>query len=122
VQAIAANLLSYRLFLKLSSFLQMAAFFVILGVYFLKPPYRAGLTWVPSFWFLGLFQKLNGARLRWSGRHALRTVAVVCPLAFARLFTGLPSLQSPHRGTARYRALRPLAPRHAPGELARGQG
>jgi predicted permease len=82
VQAIAANLLSYRLFLKLSSFLQMAAFFVILGVYFLKPPYRAGLTWVPSFWFLGLFQKLNGApgfdRL---AAMALRTVAVVCPLA-----------------------------------------
>ena len=82
VQAIAANLLSYRLFLKLSGFLQMAAFFLLLGVYFLKPPYRAGLTWVPSFWFLGLFQKLNGTE----GFDALaalaaRALAIVCPLA-----------------------------------------
>jgi hypothetical protein len=83
VQAIAANLLSYRLFLKLSSFLQMAAFFVILGFYFLKPPYREGLTWVPSFWFLGLFQKLNGAPgFDGLADTAVRTIAVVCPLAF----------------------------------------
>jgi hypothetical protein len=82
VQAVAANLLSYWLFLKLSSFLQMTAFFVLLGVYFLKPPYRAGLTWLPSFWFLGLFQKLSGAggfdRL---AAMAVRALAVVCPLA-----------------------------------------
>jgi predicted permease len=83
VQAVAANLLSYRLFLKLSSALQMGAFFVILGVYFLKPPYREDLTWAPSFWFLGLFQKLNGA----SGFDSLASLAalslaIVCPLAF----------------------------------------
>ncbi|MEI9973729.1 MAG: hypothetical protein WDO73_17775 [Ignavibacteriota bacterium] len=42
VQAIAALVLSYRLFLRLSSILQMAAFFALLGIYFLKPPYRAG--------------------------------------------------------------------------------
>lgn len=84
VQAIAANLLSYRLFLKLSSVLQMAAFFVILGVYFLKPPYRAGLAWVPSFWFLGLFQKLNGAGgFDALAALALRALAVLCPLAMA---------------------------------------
>jgi len=84
VQAIAANLLSYRLFLKLSSFLQMAAFFVILGLYFLKPPYRPGLTWVPSFWFLGLFQKLNGTGgFDALSARATRTIALVCPLALA---------------------------------------
>jgi hypothetical protein len=82
VQAIAANLLSYRLFLKLSSFLQMAAFFVILGVYFLKPPYREGLAWSPSFWFLGLFQKLSGTG-GFDGLAALavRALAIVVPLA-----------------------------------------
>ncbi len=82
VQAVAANLLTYRLFLKLSSFLQMAAFFVILGVYFLKPPYREGLAWSPSFWFLGLFQKLNGtAGFDGLAAFALRALAIVCPLA-----------------------------------------
>jgi predicted permease len=82
VQALAANLLTYRLFLKLSSVLQMAAFFAILGLYFLKPPYRQGLTWVPSFWFLGLFQKLNGTPGFDSlAARALDVLAAVCPLA-----------------------------------------
>jgi hypothetical protein len=84
VQAVAAILLPYRLFLRLSSFLQMAAFFVILGVYFLKPPYRAGVMWSPSFWFLGLFQKLDGR----GGFDALAALAqhamlAVCPPAIA---------------------------------------
>jgi pimeloyl-ACP methyl ester carboxylesterase len=72
VQGIASQLLSYRLFLRVSSFLQLATFFVILGVYFLTPPLATvkGLTdpanqrtlsWLPSFWFLGLFQQLNGS-------------------------------------------------------------
>jgi predicted permease len=83
VQAIAANVLGYRLFLKLSSFLQLTAFFVILGLYFLKPPYREGLWWVPSFWFLGLFQKLNGnGGFEALAATAVRTLAIVCPLAF----------------------------------------
>ena len=82
VQSIAANILPYRPFLKLSSLLQMAAFFLFLGVYFLKPPYREGLTWVPSFWFLGLFQKLNGAPGFDPLAHlAVRALAIVGPLA-----------------------------------------
>jgi hypothetical protein len=48
-------LLSYRLFLRVSSWVQMAAFFAILGAYFLKPPHMA-----PFSWFFGLFQELNG--------------------------------------------------------------
>ena len=82
IQAIAANLLPYRLFLKLSGVLQMAAFFAILGVYFLKPPYTAGLTWLPSFWFLGLFQKLSGVGgFDPLAATALRALCIVCPLA-----------------------------------------
>ncbi len=86
-QGIAAQLLTYRLFLRVSSLLQLAAFFLILGVYFLKPPLATVpsltapenqrlLAWLPSYWFLGLFQELNGsihpvfgplaARARWS--------------------------------------------------------
>ena len=82
IQAIAANLLPYRLFLKLSGVLQMAAFFAILGVYFLKPPYTAGLTWLPSFWFLGLFRKLSGVGgFDPLAATALRALCIVCPLA-----------------------------------------
>ncbi len=72
VQGIAAQVLSYRLFQRASSALQIAAFFAILGAYFLKPPLAtlAGLTsqvhrhwidWMPTYWFLGLFQVLNGS-------------------------------------------------------------
>jgi predicted permease len=70
VQGIAAQVLSYRLFQRVSSFLQIAAFFAILGVYFLKPPlatiggltspaHRHWIEWLPTYWFLGLFQVLN---------------------------------------------------------------
>jgi predicted permease len=84
VQAMAAIVLSYRLFLRISSFLQMGAFFLFLGVYFLKPPFREGIGWVPSFWFLGLFQKLNGTSgFDSPAALALRTLAIVCPLAIA---------------------------------------
>ncbi len=63
LQGIAAQVLSYRAMLKVSSFLQLAAFFVILGVYFLKPSFSSHpgpLQWMPSFWFCGLLQVLSG--------------------------------------------------------------
>jgi pimeloyl-ACP methyl ester carboxylesterase len=72
VQGIAAQIFSYRLFQRISSFLQMAAFFVILAIFFLTPPLAsvAGLSspanqrileFLPSYWFLGLFHRLNGS-------------------------------------------------------------
>ena len=72
LQGIAAQLLSYRLFLRISGFLQLGALFVILAIYFLTPSLATvnGLTapanqrllaCLPSFWFLGLFQQLNGS-------------------------------------------------------------
>jgi hypothetical protein len=72
VQGVAAQVLSYRLFLGVSGVLQLVAFFAILSLYFLTPPlatpHRLGasenqrlLAWLPSFWFLGLFQELHGA-------------------------------------------------------------
>jgi pimeloyl-ACP methyl ester carboxylesterase len=70
IQGLAAELLSYRLFLRVSSFLQTAAFLVVLGIYFVTPgslefsvtapENRSIAGWFPSFWFLGLFQELNG--------------------------------------------------------------
>ncbi len=85
LQGIAAQVLTYRLFQRASSFLQIAAFFAILGVYFLKPPLAtvAGLTlpahrhwieWLPTYWFLGLFQMLNGSMHPVFGPLAMRAI------------------------------------------------
>ncbi|MGO9262038.1 MAG: ABC transporter permease [Bryobacteraceae bacterium] len=93
MQSVAALVLSYRLFLRFSSFVQLACFFAILGVWFLKPPFYAlhahpWLQWMPSFWFFGLYQQLNGgsgpqfaplaARALWS----LPVVSAVAAAAF----------------------------------------
>ncbi len=72
VQGIAAQLLPRRWFLRLSAFLQLAAFCLFLGVYFLQPGIvtPAAITnpenqwvfaWLPSYWFLALFNQLNGS-------------------------------------------------------------
>ena len=94
VQGVAAQLLSYRLFVRVSSFLQLAAFFAILGVLFLKPPfpsphalalahYPAWFRWIPSFWFFGLLQQLNG-----SADAALTALATRAVWALGIVFTG----------------------------------
>ena len=105
LQGIASQLFGYRLFLRVSSFLQLAAFFVILGVYFLTPPLatvsgltapenRGLLAALPQFWFLGLFQELSGsthpvfgplaARALWSLSIAAAVAAVAYTLAYRR--------------------------------------
>jgi hypothetical protein len=58
LQGIAALLLARRYFLRVSAFLQMAAFCLFVCVYFLEP---SGLPDYPSNWFLGLFNSLNGS-------------------------------------------------------------
>jgi len=71
-QGLAAQLLPRRHFLRVSSWMQLAAFAILVGTYFLEPkllmpdvvaashgsPY---LAWSPSYWFLGLFEQLNGS-------------------------------------------------------------
>jgi len=71
LQGLAAQLLSYRLFLRASSFLQLGAFFVTLGAYFLKPPLARAreFPWFPSFWFMDF------------GRTALYALAAAISLA-----------------------------------------
>ena len=72
VQGLAANLLPRQLFLRLSAFLQAGALCLLLLVYFLEPSLESPaaltapqnqrlLAWLPSYWFLGLFQQLNGS-------------------------------------------------------------
>jgi len=85
VQGLAASLLPWRYFLRVSALLRLGAFCLVVGVYFLQPM-RAGPDAVlamrqqgllgvsPSYWFLGLFQQLSGssdlaplARGAWAG-------------------------------------------------------
>ena len=96
VQGIASLLLSRRLFLRLSGYLQLAAFCVIMGVYFLQPGFGGldalttdsiwrAIRWLPSYWFMGLYQQLNGSMhpvLRpLAGRAWIGLGAVVCVAA-----------------------------------------
>jgi hypothetical protein len=72
VQWAASQLLPRQLFLRLSAILQVALFCLFLCVYVLEPSLEsvAALTavenqrllaWLPTYWFLGLFQWLNGS-------------------------------------------------------------
>lgn len=72
VQGLVTNLLPRQLYLRLSAFLQAAALCLLLSVYFLEPSLESPtaltapenqrlLTWLPSYWFLGLFQQVNGS-------------------------------------------------------------
>lgn len=74
VQGAVSQLLPRQQFLRLSALLQVAAFFLFFGVYILEPSLEAPkalaapenqrlLAWLPSYWFLGLFQQLNGSML-----------------------------------------------------------
>jgi CubicO group peptidase (beta-lactamase class C family) len=98
-QGLAALLLPRRLFLRLSGYLQLTAIALIVGVYFLQPGFGGLddlgfgsvvrlLRWLPSYWFLGLYQQLNGsmhpvleplARQAWIG---LAGVLCVTPVAY----------------------------------------
>ena len=71
-QGLAAQVLPRRLFLRLSGYLQMTAFCLIVGVYFLQPGFGGlddlsinsmarVIQWLPSYWFLALYQQLNGS-------------------------------------------------------------
>jgi hypothetical protein len=84
VQGFTALLLPRRAFLRLSAILQLTAFGLFLGVYFLEPTLttRAAtaatenqwiMAWSPSFWFFALLNQLNGSlppELAWLSRKA----------------------------------------------------
>jgi len=72
LQGLAAQFLSRQLFLRLSGVLQLTTFCVILAAYCLRPSLitpasiadpanHAFVSWFPSYWFLGLFNQLNGS-------------------------------------------------------------
>jgi hypothetical protein len=72
VQGLAANLLPRQLFLGLSAILPAAVMCILLSVYLLEPSLESPaeltspqnqhlLAWLPSYWFLALFNQLNGS-------------------------------------------------------------
>lgn len=72
VQGVAAQVLPRRVFVRLSGFLQLASFVLLLGVYFLQPPLGLAAHYerLPSYWFLDLFLWLCGRPEALAG-HAL---------------------------------------------------
>jgi predicted permease len=80
LQGLAAQLLPYRHFLRVSSFLQLAAFFAVLAAWFLRPP--GAVPWMPSSWFFGLEQQLSGrVPSHPLAPRALRALFLVCGAA-----------------------------------------
>jgi predicted permease len=90
LQGLALQLLPYRGFLRVSSFLQLAAFFAVLGAWFLRPP--TAVPWLPSTWFFHLQLELSGTapthslagRALWALLIAGLLAATTFALAYAR--------------------------------------
>ena len=72
LQGLAANLLPRQFFFRFSAVLQAAVMCVLMIVYFLEPSLESPaalaaaqnqrmLEWLPSYWFLALFNQLNGS-------------------------------------------------------------
>jgi len=91
VQGLTALFLPRKIFLALSAFLQITAFGLVLGVYFLQPSITTVaamaapenhwvLAWSPSFWFFALFNELNGSlppQLNWLAARAWISLVLV---------------------------------------------
>jgi len=108
VQGLTALLLPRRLFLLCSAFLQLAAFAVFFGVFFLQPTlttpaefanpsYGAFLSWAPSYWFFALFNRLRGAlpeNLNWLATRAwIGLAAAVAGSVFSLLLCYLRTMR-----------------------------
>jgi len=72
VQGLVSQLLPRQAFLRLSALIQTAGFCLILGMYILEPSLELPdalnapenhrlLEWLPTYWFFGAFQILNGS-------------------------------------------------------------
>src|SRR5579872_4983115 len=106
LQGIAALVFSYRWFLKVSNALQVISFFSILAAFFLTPgpaemDYTGGgeipaiARRIPSFWFVGLFERWNhspqeffqplGARAAYWLVAAVLLAVVIYTIAYRRI-------------------------------------
>lgn len=67
LQGIASQVLPRQLYLRASALLQVSTFCLFLGVFFIEPTSVTAnilldprIHWLPTFWFFGLFQQING--------------------------------------------------------------
>jgi len=70
LQGFAAQILPRRWFLRVSAFLQLALFCLLVGAYCLQRspvtvlvtgPRQPWVSWIPSYWFVGMYQQLSGS-------------------------------------------------------------
>lgn len=105
LQGIAVEILPHRYFLRSSIFLQIAVFCILVCGFFLQQapvavlisgPRHTAAFWIPSYWFLGLYQQLTDSlhpglavlpRRAWAGIFAI--VALTATLYSAAYFRGL---------------------------------
>jgi predicted permease len=89
LQGLVSHLLPHRVFMRVSGVIQLTAFFVILGGFFLKPPlghtYQSLLRWSPSFWFFSMYRWLAGDGSAGLGLIAAWGTAAVCVVAIGSL-------------------------------------
>jgi CubicO group peptidase (beta-lactamase class C family) len=96
LQGFAAQFLPRRWFLRVSAYLQLAAFCLLLSGYFLQRspftvlvagPRQPWLSWIPSYWFAGLYQQLSGslhpALAPFAHRAWIGLIVAVCATALA---------------------------------------
>jgi len=96
LQGITAQLLPRRWFLRVSAFLQLAVFCLLVSGYFLqRSPFtvmvsgqgHSWISWVPSYWFVGMYQQLCGslhpALASFAWRAWIGLAAAVCTTAAA---------------------------------------
>ncbi len=97
LQGLASHVLPRTVFLRLSAVLQVGGFCLFCCVYFLEPRLanpeslaapenREALIWLPSYWFLALFQELNGSSrpaLDWLAARAWSGTGVMAALSMA---------------------------------------
>jgi CubicO group peptidase (beta-lactamase class C family) len=96
LQGFAAQLLPRRWFLRASAFLQLAVFCLFVTGYCLQRspvtvlvtgPQKPWISWVPSYWFVGLYQQLSGslhpALAPFAQRAWIGLILAVCATALA---------------------------------------
>jgi hypothetical protein len=96
-QGVLAQLVSYRVFLRLAAAMQLGALVLILGSFFVAPPLASPaklnapesqrwLSVLPSYWFLGLFERWQGsAQIAFAplAARAVRNLAIAVVAASA---------------------------------------
>jgi len=114
VQGFTALLFPRRVFLRLSAVLQLAAFGLFLGVYFVQPSFTSPADlaarenqWIlassPSYWYFALFNQLNGSlpsQFRWLAARAwigllLAVFGAVSSLLLCYLHTMKKTVEAP---------------------------